>query len=123
MYIDRMSNNSVDPHKAERDATRQRFYESKRGIIGFLVLETNDGILDEDGTLTYWPWILRNRRVNGPVLPNSQPNLRVNNAPPHSPSSEERRAAQLAALARRGLGGGTRKRQQRRVRNRSQRAY
>jgi hypothetical protein len=120
--MNRMSSNTTDPHKAERDATRTRFFDSYKRVYAY-VIETEEGILDEEGRMTYWPWILRNRRVNGPVLPNSQPNLRVNNAPPRPSSPEERRAAQLAALARRGLGGGTRKRQQRRVRNRSQRAY
>lgn len=95
--------NDVDPHEQERDETRRRFYENYKPFHAY-VIETDEGILDEEGVMTYWPWVLQNSgshnapaaaaaAVSGPIL-----------------SVQEQRNQRLAALARRGVaGGGTRK--------------
>ena len=94
--------NTVDPHQQERDETRRTFYDNYKPFHAY-VMETDEGILDEEGVMTYWPWVLRASGTNaaaasptaatGPML-----------------SAQEQRNQRLAALAKRGVAtGGTRK--------------
>ena len=91
--------NDVDPHEQEREETRRKFYENYKPFHAY-VFETDEGILDEEGQMTYWPWVLRNSGASG-----------VNAAAPALMMSQEQaRNQRLAALARRGVAvGGTRK--------------
>jgi hypothetical protein len=100
---------TVDPHQQERDETRRKFYENYK-LFHAYVIETDEGILDEEGIMTYWPWILR-IGVNGSAAAVTGPML----------SAQEQRNQRLAALAKRGVAtGGTRKFKRRPV-HRSQR--
>jgi hypothetical protein len=93
--------NDVDPHEQEREETRRKFYENYKPFHAY-VFETDEGILDEEGQMTYWPWVLRNSGASGL-------NASAAAAAPMM-SQEQARNQRLAALARRGVAvGGTRK--------------
>ena len=105
--------NTVDPHQQERDETRRAFYDNYKPFHAY-VLETDEGILDEEGQMTYWPWVLRSGTAPAAGAPAA--------AAAPMLSAQEQRNQRLAALARRGVAsGGTRKFRKRAV-HRSQRA-
>ena len=86
--------NTVDPHQQERDETRRTFYDNYKPFHAY-VMETDEGILDEEGQMTYWPWVLRNSGV-----------AKVNaHGPSVQLSLEDLRAKRVAAMSH----GGTRK--------------